>query len=211
MTDYDPFIVREVSKLDRNADEGRRAVYARVREELLTKLHRSSLRISESDIASELRALDAAVRRIEAEIAGGQKLDSGIPALMASQTSSDPSGSTPITGMEAESSEATQTEAEAAQISRITEAKSTPPVGTTTADADLQKQMLNAIRTALDFAVRPADFDRQADLQPRAGLGVAAARTMRAQLTNMTLAIIFCCVVFALIYFTVDVEKWLRF
>src|SRR6516162_5730358 len=107
MTDYDAFIVREMSKLDRNADEGRRAVYARVREELLTKLHRSSLRISESDIASELRALDAAVRRIEAEIAGGQKLDSGIPALMASQTSSDPTGSIPITGIEAESSEAT--------------------------------------------------------------------------------------------------------
>src|SRR6516225_1735618 len=127
MTDYDLFIVREVSKLDRNADAGRRAVYARVREELLTKLHRSSLRIPEPDIASELRTFDAAVRRIEAEIAGGQTLDSGIPALLTSQTSSDPSGSTPITGMEAESSEATQTEAEAAQISRITEAKSTPP------------------------------------------------------------------------------------
>jgi hypothetical protein len=206
MTDYDLFIVREVSKLDRNADAGRRAVYARVREELLTKLHRSSLRIPEPDIASELRTFDAAVRRIEAEIADGQTLDPGIPALLTSHTSTDQTGSTPITGMEA-SSEATQTEAEAAEISCITEAKSAPPVGTTSADSDLQWQMLNAIKTALDFTVHPTDFDRKADLLPRTRLGIAAARTMRAQLTNMTLAIILCCVVFALIY----VEKWLRF
>jgi hypothetical protein len=110
--------------------------------------------------------------------------------------------------MEAGSSEATQTEGEAARIGCVADAKSAPPVGTTTADSDLQRQMLNAIRTAL---VHPADFDRKADLPPRTRLGVAAARTVRAQLTNMTLAIIFCCVVFGLIYFTVDVEKWLRF
>jgi len=196
MTDYYPFIVREVSKLDRKVDESRREVCERVREELVTKLHQPALRIPKSDIASELRAFDAAVRRIEAEIARGQTWDTGIPA---SSTTSDSAGSIPITGTGAESPEIAQTKAEAAQISRFREAKSSPLAGTSNADPDLHRQMLHAIGTALDLAVH------------RERSGVAVARTMRTRLLNMTLAIVICCVVFAVIYFTDNIGKWFGF
>ena len=54
-----------------------------------------------------------------------------------------------------------------------------------------------------------ADFDRKSDLPPRAHAGVAVARSMLMQLTNMALAIVICCVVFAVIYFTVNIRNWL--
>jgi hypothetical protein len=275
MTDYHPFIVCEVSKLHRDAGESRREVYERAREELVAKLHQPVLRIPESEVAGELRAFDAAVSKIEAEIARGQTLETGVPASMTSGTS-DFTGSTPIIGIEAESLKTTQTETEA-QISRIKETKSASLAAT--ADADSDTQMLHAIGAALDRTVHPelstkaigteqtepqstkanfpgpraheacgplpqtnlpdpssrgesvepgeaifrrphdavvapgegAGFDRTCDLPPRAHPGVAVVRAMRAQLTNMTLAIVICCVVFAVIYFSVDIGKWLGF
>jgi hypothetical protein len=152
MTDYQSFIVGE---LHGDVDESRSQVYVRVREELVAKLHRPALRIPESEIAGELRAFDAAVRRIEAEIARGQTLETGAPVSMTSRTSSVSTGSIPITSTEAEPLETTQTEVEAAQISRIREVESAPPARTANADLDLQRQMLQAIGTALDLAVHP--------------------------------------------------------
>jgi hypothetical protein len=277
VTDYHPFLVREVSKLHRHAGESRREVYERAREELVAKLHQPVLRIAESEVAGELRAFDAAVSKIEAEIARGQILETGVPALMTSGTSLDFTGSTPTIGIEAESLKITQTEIEAAQISRVKEAKSASPAATTNADPD--RQMLHAIGAALDRTVHPAlstkaigteqtelpstkadfpgprahessgplaqtnfpdpssrdesvgpggtilhrpqdavvapgegaDFDCTRDLPPRAHPGVAIVRTLRTQLTNMTLAIVICSVVFAVIYFAVDIGKWLGF
>jgi hypothetical protein len=68
--DYYPFVVAEVSKLEQNTVESRRAAYARVREELLASLHQRAFRISQSEIAGECRACDAAIERVQAELAG---------------------------------------------------------------------------------------------------------------------------------------------
>jgi hypothetical protein len=260
MVDYYPFIVHEVSKLHRDTGESRREVYERAREELAAKLHQPALRLPESDVTCELRAFDAAVWRIEAKIACGQTLDTGVPASMTSQTSSDSAGSIPIIGLEVESPETTQDEVQAAQINRIKEAKSALQAGTTNADSD--RQVLHAIGTALDHAVHPerstnaigkkqaepqlteanfpdpsprdepaesgeailsmpqptdvapqegVDFDRKSDLPPRTQPGLAVARTMLMQLTNMTLAMVICGVLFAVIYFTVNIGKWFGF
>ncbi len=155
MTDYYPFLVREVSKLHSNLGESRREAYERAREELAAKLHQPALRIPESEVAGELRAFDTAVRRIEAEIAGAQTLETGVPASMTSRTSSDSTGSIPITtSVAVEALETTQTEVEASQKSGIGEAKSAPLAQTANADSVLNRQMLQAIGTALDLAVR---------------------------------------------------------
>jgi hypothetical protein len=68
--DYYPFVVAEVSKLEENTVESRRAAYARVREALLLSLHQRALRISQSESAGECRAFDAAIERVQAELAG---------------------------------------------------------------------------------------------------------------------------------------------
>jgi hypothetical protein len=68
--DYYPFVVAEVSKLEQNTPESRRAAYARVREALLASLHQRALRISQSEIAGECLAFDAAIERVQAELAG---------------------------------------------------------------------------------------------------------------------------------------------
>jgi hypothetical protein len=215
MTDYYSFIVGE---LHGGADESRSQVYVRVREELVAKLHRPALRIPEFEVAGELRAFDAAVRRIEAEIARGQSLETGAPASKASRTSSVSTRSIPITSTEVEPLETNQTEVEADQISRVREVELAPPARTANADLDLQRQMLQAIGTALDLAAHPrqsADAtgkERTQSQSLKAGFpSVAEARTVRKQLTHMMVAIVIFCAVFAVIYFAVDVGKWIGF
>jgi hypothetical protein len=70
--DYYPFIVNAVSKLDMSTAESRHQACARAREELVAGLRQGSLRISESDIACECRAFDAALERVQAELARAQ-------------------------------------------------------------------------------------------------------------------------------------------
>jgi hypothetical protein len=70
--DYYSFIVNAVSKPGMITAESRREACVRVRAELVAGLRRDALRISESDIACECRAFDAALARVQAELAGAQ-------------------------------------------------------------------------------------------------------------------------------------------
>lgn len=70
MADYYPLLSRAVGALsDSNAD-ARRSIYERARKALVGQLQAIQPPIAEADIARETDALDAAVARIEAEIAG---------------------------------------------------------------------------------------------------------------------------------------------
>jgi len=70
MADYYPLLSRAVGALsDSNAD-ARRSIYERARKALVGQLQAIQPPIAEADIARETDALDVAVARIEAEIAG---------------------------------------------------------------------------------------------------------------------------------------------
>ncbi len=70
MADYYPLLSRAVGALsDSNAD-ARRSIYERARKALIGQLQAIQPPIAEADIARETDALDAAIARVEAEIAG---------------------------------------------------------------------------------------------------------------------------------------------
>ena len=68
MNDYYPFLLERVSRLE-GSGESRRKTYESVREDLFAKLARPALRVPEAEIAGERRAFDAAIERIEADLA----------------------------------------------------------------------------------------------------------------------------------------------
>jgi hypothetical protein len=70
--DYYPFLVNAAAKLEQNTAESRRMAYERARAELVAGLRQIGLRISESEIACECRAFDAAIQRVQAELIGAQ-------------------------------------------------------------------------------------------------------------------------------------------
>ena len=117
MNEYYLFIVRELSMLDQNTGENRREMYARARKQLVSKLHRPPLRVSESEIAAEYCAFDAAVRMIELELANDQKF-SGVSASIAPPTPLTFLALGPITRISADSLQITRIEAGSLQISR---------------------------------------------------------------------------------------------
>ena len=67
MADYYPLIARAVSSLAINTSETRQALYERARTVLVAQLRGQDPPVSMSDIARERSALEAAIRRVDAE------------------------------------------------------------------------------------------------------------------------------------------------
>ncbi len=72
MVDYFPVLERAVAALKPNTREARRDVYDRARRALVDGLRASDPTLSETDLKTQTMALEAAIRRVEAEIAGGE-------------------------------------------------------------------------------------------------------------------------------------------
>jgi hypothetical protein len=70
MADYYPLLSRAVGALSDSNAEARRSIYERARKALVGQLQAIQPPIAEADIARETDALDAAIARVEAEIAG---------------------------------------------------------------------------------------------------------------------------------------------
>jgi hypothetical protein len=68
MNKYYPLIARAVERLDRNADETRRAVYERARK-AVAQLRSNQPALLDADITKESLALEEAIRKVEAEAA----------------------------------------------------------------------------------------------------------------------------------------------
>ena len=68
MNKYYPLIARAVERLDRNADETRRAVYERARK-AVAQLRSNQPALLDADITKECLALEEAIRKVEAEAA----------------------------------------------------------------------------------------------------------------------------------------------
>jgi hypothetical protein len=67
MADYYPLIARAVSRSPNKTDEARRAIYERARAALLESSR--TLEISEVELANAQFALEAAIRRVEKDVA----------------------------------------------------------------------------------------------------------------------------------------------
>jgi lipoprotein-anchoring transpeptidase ErfK/SrfK len=70
MVDYFPVLERAVAALKPNTREARQAVYDRARRALVDGLRASDPTLSDTDLKTQTMALEAAIRRVEAEIAG---------------------------------------------------------------------------------------------------------------------------------------------
>src|SRR5215469_16614039 len=69
MADYYSLIVRAVSRLPNNTDEARRAIYERARTALQESLCTLDPPISEAELENAQSALEAAIRRVEQDVA----------------------------------------------------------------------------------------------------------------------------------------------
>src|SRR6185312_2744504 len=72
MAEYYPLLAKAVAGIPNSTPEMRRAVYDRARKALLAQLTNLNPPIPESDIARETESLDAAVERLEAELANSE-------------------------------------------------------------------------------------------------------------------------------------------
>jgi hypothetical protein len=212
MNDYYPFLVQKVSKLE---SESRRKVYESAREELITKLARPALRVPEAEIAGERRAFEAAIQRIEAESARGDISEAGALDPMTPQTSLDSPVSAQITRIESESTPTILVgeagpETSAPTISGIVPHEEQRAEKWQTERGLPQANSTDRTSRAEDIRVLPRhaahDFDLKFD---RRTPGVVVAQTMRKQLISMIFVIVVCCLVFAVIYFSTSIGKWL--
>jgi hypothetical protein len=71
MTDFYPLVLRALSKLDRDTEEDRQALYQRARATLASRLRKVDPPLSEQRIMAERLAFEEAVRRAEADWAQG--------------------------------------------------------------------------------------------------------------------------------------------
>jgi hypothetical protein len=69
MADYYSLIARAVSRLPNKTDEARRAIYERARTALQESLRALDPPISEVELANAQSALEAAIRRVEQDVA----------------------------------------------------------------------------------------------------------------------------------------------
>lgn len=69
MADYYSLIARAVSRLPSKTDEARRAIYERARTALQESLRTLDPPISEAELANAQSALEAAIRRVEQDVA----------------------------------------------------------------------------------------------------------------------------------------------
>jgi lipoprotein-anchoring transpeptidase ErfK/SrfK len=67
MVDYAPFLIRAVAALRPNTSEQRQALYDRARRTLVDRLRASNTTLSDTDLGAESLALEAAIRRVEAD------------------------------------------------------------------------------------------------------------------------------------------------
>ncbi|HSI42007.1 MAG TPA: hypothetical protein VLA00_15805, partial [Xanthobacteraceae bacterium] len=79
MADYFPLLARAVSALPDKSGESRRLVYERARKALLAQLRSANPPLSDDEINRESRALDEAVRRLEAELGADAPPDAAPP------------------------------------------------------------------------------------------------------------------------------------
>src|SRR5213075_873621 len=71
MTDFYPMVLAALSKLDRNTEETRQALYQRARTTLASRLRQLDPPLSEQRIMEERLAFEEAIRRVEADCAQG--------------------------------------------------------------------------------------------------------------------------------------------
>ncbi len=190
MNDYYPFLLDRVSRLE-GSDESRRKTYDSVREDLFTKLARPGLRVPEAEIAAERRAFDAAIEKVEADLAreGGVQVGASRPTV--AQTSPDSA----LPG-EAVPEVKAPTMAGTVELVAATEpsAKQQPGPGPD-----------RAFR-ADDLRVLPRDvhgFDLAGNRR------APAVRTVRRRLLGMMLVVVVCGLVFAAIYFSGSIRTLL--
>jgi hypothetical protein len=207
MNDYYPFLLERVSRLE-GSGESRRKTYESVREDLFAKLARPALRVPEAEIAGERRAFDAAIEKIEADLAreGGVKVGASRPSI--AQTSPDSARPEQMTRMQPESSPALRAGEAIPQVKAPTMAGPVELVASTEPSAK-QQPGSDPVRTfrADDFRVLPRDahgfdpeFDRRAP---------AVVWTVRRRLVSMMLAIVVGGLVFAAVYFSASIETLL--
>jgi hypothetical protein len=149
MNDYYPLIAKAVSKLERNTLEARQALYEHARKVVEKELGRHVL---ESELALELRALEAAIQWIEAQ---------SVPAAGIEAQSVPAAGieveSVRITTIESESLKITPIETDVLPIPPGGETRSVSPVATNTAEQHRRRAvMFRAIGTprCLELAKR---------------------------------------------------------
>jgi hypothetical protein len=193
MNDYYPFLLERVSRLE-GSGESRRQTYESVREDLFAKLARPALRVPEAEIAAERRAFDAAIQRIEADLAreGGVKVGAS-PSIAHTSPESAPA----LPAGEAVPEVKAPMLAGTVELGAASEQSAKPQPGP------------NPDRTsrADDFRVLPRDahdFELAVD---RRAPGVV--RSMRRRLVGMMIAIVVCGLVFAAIYFSASIRTLL--
>jgi hypothetical protein len=197
MNDYYPFLLDRVSQSE-GSGESRRKTYESVREDLFTKLARPGLRVPEAEIAAERRAFDAAIQKIEADLArdGAEKV--GLSRPPNAQPSPD------FARTQSESAPALLAGEAVPEVKAPTMAGTVELVGSAEPSAGPQLGS-DPDRTARtdDFRVLPRDAfqgARRASAVPRSG---------RRRLLGMMLAIVVCGLVFAATYFSASVKALL--
>ena len=76
MADYYPLIARAVAGLEKNTGDARRALYERARTALVAQLRSVNPPLSENDVTRERLALEELIRKVEAEAARKNNVDS---------------------------------------------------------------------------------------------------------------------------------------
>src|ERR1700693_104900 len=79
MTDYYPLIARAVAGLAKSTGESRRALYERARTALLAQLRTLAPPLAENEITRERLLLEEAIRKVEADAARQQRIESARP------------------------------------------------------------------------------------------------------------------------------------
>jgi hypothetical protein len=205
MNDYYPFLLERVSRLE-GSGESRRKTYESVREDLFAKLARPALRVPEAEIAGERRAFDAAIERIEADLAreGGVKVETSPPSIAQA-----PDSAGPETRLQPESAPDLPAGEAVPEVNAPTMAGTVELVASTEQPAKQQPgpDPDRAFR-ADDFRVLPRDahdFDLKVDRRAPAVVG-----TVRRRLLSMMMAIVVvCALVFAAVYFSASIKTLL--
>ena len=211
MNDYYPFLLERVSRLE-GSGESRRETYESVREDLFAKLARPALRVPEAEIAGERRAFDAAIQRIEADLArdGSVKVAASRPSI--AQTSPDAARPQLMTRVQPESAPALLAAPALPAGEAVPEVNAPMMAGAVELVASTEQPARQQPGPDLDRTFRADDFR----VQPRDARGFdpavdrrAPVRTVRRQLLSMLMAILICGLVFAAIYFSASITTLL--
>jgi hypothetical protein len=211
MNDYYPFLLERVSRLEGSC-ESRRKTYDSVRDDLFAELARPALRVPEAEIAGERRAFDAAVQKIEAELArdGGVKVAASRPSIAPpAPDSAKPEQTMPIETKSAPAMLVGETAVPGVKAPTMAGALE-HAAGAEHAEAEQPGPNPGRSFRADDFRVLPRDAAHDFGLEGgrRAPGG---ARTVRRKLVTMTIAIaiVVCGVAVAAIYFSASIKTLL--